>query len=212
MNPSLILAFWGTTFLLIVVPGPDWAFTLASGVRDRIVFPSVGGLMLGYALLTAIVAAGVAALVASTPIVLTLLTVIGAVYLVYLGIWLLRRPGSLHVPAADDAAPSPWWRQVAKGVGVSSLNPKGLLIFLALLPQFADPAGSWPFPVQIAILGLVFVLTCGLFYSFIGLGARAVLRTRPGVARIVSRVSGVAMIFIGLFLLIERLAPGLNGG
>ena len=153
MNPSLILAFWGTALILIIVPGPDWAFILGARLRDRIVFPAVGGLMIGYALLTVVVAAGVAALISGAPLLLTLLTFVGAAYLIYLGVGLLRDPSWLSRPSEVNVAPLPWWTQVTRGIGVSGLNPKGVLIFLAILPQFADPSGSWPFPVQIAALG-----------------------------------------------------------
>lgn len=202
MDPGLLLAFWATAFLLIVVPGPDWAFTLASGVRDRVVLPAVAGLMLGYAALTVVIAAGVGAVVARTPLVLTVLTVVGAAYLVFLGASLLARPGTLHT-VDGHTVPGRRWRRTLRGVGVSALNPKGLLIFLAMLPQFTDPAGSWPFPLQIGALGLVFVGTCGAFYTALGLGARAVLRTSPTASRVVSRISGAAMIAIAVALLAE---------
>jgi hypothetical protein len=57
---------------------------------------------------------------------------------------------------------------------------RGLLIFLAMLPQFTDAHGAWPVRVQLAGLSLVFVATCGGFYTIIGLAARAVLCTKPG--------------------------------
>jgi threonine/homoserine/homoserine lactone efflux protein len=203
-----VVTFWGVTLLLIIVPGPDWAFTLAAGLRDRVVYPAVGGLMIGYAILTAVVAAGVGALVAQNPVVLTVLTVVGAGYLIYLGVILLATPGSLHGPTTvNHPTASPWQRRILTGIGVSGLNPKGLLVFLALLPQFTDPNGTWPVPAQLAVLGLVFVLSCGIFYSALGLSTRAILRTRPAVSRPVSRLSGTAMLIIGLFLLVERLTP-----
>jgi threonine/homoserine/homoserine lactone efflux protein len=204
MRTGLVLAFWGVTVLLLVLPGPDRAFTLASGLRDRVVYPAVGGLMLGYAILTAVVAAGVGALVARNPVVLTVLTVVGTGYLVYLGVTVLARPGTQHRPANEDAPTASWRRRVLVGVGVSGLNPKGLLLFLALLPQFTDPDGTWPIPAQIAVLGLAFVLSCGAFYSALGLSARTILKARPAESRLVSRVSGTAMILLGLLLLVER--------
>jgi threonine/homoserine/homoserine lactone efflux protein len=208
MRSGSVVAFWGVTVLLIVVPGPDWAFTLAAGLRDRVVYPAVGGLMIGYAILTAVVAAGVGAFVGQNPMVLTVLTVVGAGYLIYLGVTLLAKPGTLHGPTTKDhPTGSRWQRRVLAGIGVSGLNPKGLLVFLALLPQFTDPNGTWPVPAQLAVLGLVFVVSCGVFYSALGLSTRAILRTRPAVAHAVSRVSGAAMIVIGLVLLVERLAP-----
>jgi threonine/homoserine/homoserine lactone efflux protein len=206
VNVGLVLAFWGITLVLIVIPGPDWAFTLASGVRDRVVLPAVAGLMIGYALITVVVALGVGALVTRTPAIMTGLTAAGAAYLTYLGVTLLARPA-----AVDDAATpvsdlsSYRWGHVLRGVGVSGLNPKGLLLFLAVLPQFTDPDHGWPVPAQLAALGSVFVATCGVFYAGLGLCARSMLRSRPDASRAMSRLSGAAMIAIGAVLLVERL-------
>jgi len=85
-----VVAFWGTSFLLIMTPGADWAYMITAGLRNRSVVPAASGLVLGYVALTAVVAAGVAALVARTPDVLTALTLIGAAYLIWLGVTGLR--------------------------------------------------------------------------------------------------------------------------
>jgi threonine/homoserine/homoserine lactone efflux protein len=203
VNPNLLLAFWALAFALIVVPGPDWAFILATSARSRGVLPAVAGLMIGYGLLTAIVAAGLGAVVARSSGVLTGLTAVGAAYLTYLGVSLLGRPSTLHeaAPAAPAATASPMLR----GVGVSGLNPKGLLVFLAMLPQFTDANGDWPLRVQLAALGLIFTASCGGFYAVLGLSARAVLATKPAATRLISRISGTAMIIVGLLLIVERI-------
>lgn len=217
MNPSLLVAFWGTAFLLIVVPGPDWAFILAAGTRHRFVVPAVTGLMIGYTLLTGLVAAGVGALVSRSAILLTVLTLAGAGYLIYLGAGLLRRHRQLHAEdtsniadanssSADPSVPPVGARSyVLRGIGVSGLNPKGLLIFVALLPQFTDPHGTWSLSLQMVALGLIFVLTCGGFYAIVGYSARTLLSTRPNASRLISRISGAGMILIALLLLLERI-------
>src|ERR1700709_1963566 len=83
MSVNAVFAFWGVALLLIVVPGADWAFTIGAGVQQRAVVPAVGGLVIGYALMTAVVAAGVGALVAGSPAALTALSVIGGAYLMW---------------------------------------------------------------------------------------------------------------------------------
>ncbi|RKS08808.1 threonine/homoserine/homoserine lactone efflux protein [Nocardiopsis sp. Huas11] len=205
MATTSIAGFWAVSVLLVLVPGADWAYTIAAGLRDRSVLPAVGGLMVGYAALTGVVAAGVAALIASTPAVLTALTALGALYLTWLGVATLRRPPA---PAASaEAGPAaPWVRRVLIGAGTSGLNPKGLLLFLALLPQFTDQDGAWPPAAQIGALGLVHTLSCGAVYACVGVLARTVLHARPAAARAVARTSGVAMIVIGAALLVERLS------
>lgn len=205
MTVREIAAFWTVAVLLIMAPGPDWAFTISAGLRGRSVLPAVAGLVIGYAAVTVIVAAGVGALVAGSAAVLTGLTVAGGAYLLWQGALTVARPAAPTVVAAQSGS---GWGVVARGIGVSGLNPKGLLMFLALLPQFTDRAGRWPIAGQIGVLGLVFVVTCGLFYLGLGSFARLVLHARPGVARAVSRVSGVAMIVIGVGLVVERLIAG----
>jgi len=202
MAVSSILGFWAVAFLLIAVPGADWAFTISAGLRGNTVLPAVAGLVLGYAMVTVIVAGGVGAVVAGTPAILTGLTVVGGGYLMWHGTTTFARPAAPTVPAAT---PATRWAILVKGFGVSGLNPKGLLIFLALLPQFTDRHRSWPVAAQIAVLGLVFTLTCAVFYLVLGSLARTVLHTRPAAARTVSRCAGAAMVVIGGVLLGDRL-------
>src|ERR1700761_2088218 len=200
-----VLAFWAICLLLIIVPGADWAFVISAGLGGRSVVPAVGGLVLGYTALTAVVAAGVGTLVARRPVLLTALTVAGGAYLIWRGAMTLAAPApDLDRSPAAVAGPEPAGPTLARGLGVSGLNPKGLLLFLALLPQFADRHGSWPLPAQLALLGLVFTVTCGTFYLGLGSVVRAVLRPRPWTARAVTRLSGGAMIVIGVALLAER--------
>jgi threonine/homoserine/homoserine lactone efflux protein len=203
MEAATVAAFWGVSLLFVVTPGADWAYAIAAGLRYRTVLPAVCGLLAGHLAVTIAVAAGVAALVAQSPIVVTALTVAGAIYLVWLGVGLLTRPP--QPPAAVEQAVIPWPRQLAKGAGVSGLNPKVFLLFLALLPQFTNPSDGWPLWSQIVLLGMVHILSCAVVYTAVGTGARTVLRARPGAARIVNRVSGAAMTAIGVVLVVEKL-------
>jgi len=201
MAAGTVVAFWLVALLLIVVPGADWAFTIGAGLAGRSVVPAVGGLVAGYSVVTAIVAAGVGAAVAGTPAALTGLTVAGGLYLIWHGVMTFRRPAQAR--AAEAAGTG--WATFVKGVGVSGLNPKGLLIFVALLPQFTSADASWPVGWQIAVLGLAFTLTCAVFYFVLGSLARTVLHARPAVARATGRFAGAAMVVIGAGLLADRL-------
>ncbi|MGI5205935.1 LysE family translocator [Spirillospora sp. CA-108201] len=203
MAVGSVLAFWAVALLLIVVPGADWAFIVGAGLRGGSVAPAVGGLIAGYAAVTAIVAAGVGALVAGSPSILTGLTAVGGLYLVWHGATTFARPSALDVrPGAGTR-----WSTFLRGVGVSGLNPKGLLIFLALPPQFTDPRFAWPVPAQLAVLGLTFMATCAAFYLCLGTLTRTVLTPHPAAARIVTRLSGAAMTAIGAWLLLDHLLP-----
>ena len=198
-----IAAFWAVATLLVAVPGADWAYVIGTVLSGRRVLLAVGGIVIGYAGITIVVAAGVGALVARTPASLTALTIAGGLYLVWLGVRALLRPAG-HGVAAGTAARSDR-ATLLRGIGVSGLNPKGLLVFLAVLPQFATPRGNWPLAVQLGILGVVFTLTCGVFYLSMGSAARRILDGRPAMSRVIARTSGAAMIVIGLLLLAEHL-------
>lgn len=203
MATGSVLAFWSVAFLLIAVPGADWAFTISAGLRGRSVLPAVSGLVTGYAAVTVVVAAGVGALVAGSPDLLTGLTLVGGAYLVWHGATTLMRPAA---PDPQGARPEGTdWRIFLRGIGVSGLNPKGLLIFVALLPQFTDPDGRWPIAGQIGVLGTTYMATCALFYLALGTVARGALQGRPAAARSIGRLSGAAMAGLGAWLLVDRL-------
>jgi threonine/homoserine/homoserine lactone efflux protein len=203
MAGGMVAAFWAVSFLLVITPGADWAYAIAAGLRHRTVLPAVGGLLAGHLTATAVVAAGVGALVARSPLILTVLTAAGALYLVWLGIGMLAHPAAPQAPTEEPSGS--WLRQAAKGAGISGLNPKVFLLFLALLPQFTDPDAAWPIAAQIVVLGLLHVASCAVVYTGVGTGARRVLRARPTAARAVTRFSGTAMIVIGVVLLAEQL-------
>jgi len=212
MNTQLLFACWGMMTLMVLVPGPDWAYIIAAGTRDRTIVPALGGILVGYLAAVTAVAVGVGAAVAALPWVLVGLTFAAAGYLSFLGIRVLRQPPALvagEAAAADGAAgradARPWLR-LAQGAGVSGLNPKGLLVLVVLLPQFTDAAGAWPIPLQLAVLGLIFVGSCALVYSVVGMGAKAVLRARPSAMRIISRVSGGAMVALAFVLVVEQVS------
>jgi threonine/homoserine/homoserine lactone efflux protein len=227
MPAGSVVAFWAVALLLIMVPGADWAFVLGVSVRGRSVLPAVGGLVLGYTGITIVVAAGVGAVVGRSPALLGGLTVVGGCYLIWHGATTFARPAAAstarRIAAPGSAAPGPGapgstaagpaagappgdtGRAVmVRGLGVSALNPKGLLIFLALLPQFTNPRWGWPVTAQLGLLGLVFAASCGAFYLGLGSAARKILAARPAAARAVTRFSGAAMVVIGALLLVRH--------
>ena len=202
MAAGVVAAFWMVSILFVLTPGADWAYASTAGLRYRSVVPASSGMLLGPLAMTAVVAAGVAAVLAQSPVLLTVLSTAGAAYLMWLGVGMLMSPPAPQEGELDGAGS--WARQTVKGVGVSGLNPKVFLLLLALLPQFTDPSGPWPLAAQIAMLGVVHVITCAVVYLGVGAGAKRVLRARPRAAEIVSRVSGAVMIALGPVLVIDQ--------
>ncbi|WP_192564657.1 LysE family translocator [Pseudomonas gozinkensis] len=203
MSLSVFVAFWAVSFLFVITPGADWAYAISAGLFGRVVVPAVAGLLIGHLLATLVVAAGVGGLVASNPLALSVLTIGGSLYLLWLGINMLRNPSTPE--AAESQASGSWSRWTIKGACVSGLNPKVFLLFLALLPQFTDPTAAWPVPMQIIALGLLHAFSCGVIYLLVGFGSRSVLQARPVAARFVSRLSGAIMMLIAAILLAEQL-------
>lgn len=231
MDPSGVLAYAGAAVALLALPGPDWAFMVDVGARGRRTTPAVAGLALGYVLMALVVAAGIGPLIAASPVALVIVTVGGAIYLSYLGITILRGSGRRRTaePSADAPAeqsesdnvaharesdgavitrtssPSKPQRLLLKGAGVSTLNPKALVLFVAFLPQFVSSSAPWPLVVQLAVLGLLWAAMSAIFYAALGVTVSKTLAARPRLAQGISTISGAAMILLGLFLVGEQL-------
>ncbi|MFH9658680.1 LysE family translocator [Streptomyces sp. NPDC017248] len=230
MDSGLLFSFLAVDLLLVCVPGADWAYVITTALRGAPVTRAVAGLVCGYALHTTLATAGLALLVAGSPALLTALTVAGAGYLLWLGWGVLRHPaipaatgsasatgaasptgtgtpGATGSACATGPAAGGGGRLFRRGCAISGLNPKGLLLYLSVLPQFLTLHGAHlPVPVQTATLGLLHMACCSAVYLTVGALARALLAARPAAARAVTRTSGAAMLGIGALLLVERLA------
>jgi threonine/homoserine/homoserine lactone efflux protein len=211
MNSTAVAAFATVAVTLIVLPGPDWVYLLTAGTHRRHVLPAVTGLVIGYLVLTVVVAAGIAPVVAATPAATVVLPIVGAAYLLYLGVATLR-----HAPATTSphthvpAAPASTRRFLRRGIGVSGLNPKSVLFFLAFLPQFTRADAAWPLPVQLAFLGALWAAIAAVVYTAMGFTAHHAVRGRPRRQRAISLAAGVAMMLAGTALLGEQLAHAVS--
>jgi threonine/homoserine/homoserine lactone efflux protein len=211
MNPQLFLAFLVVAAALACTPGVDWAYTIAAGLRQRSFVPAVAGLCGGYVLHTVLLAAGLAAVLAGMPGVLGWITLAGAGYLLWLGVGTLRswRGASFSADASGGAGTQ--LRTFLQGMGTSGINPKGLLFYVALIPQFVSSDAALPVPVQSGLLGMTFVALAGLVYTVVAMLSRTLLQSRPGAARAVTLASGIIMVALGAVLLGEQLLPFLPG-
>ncbi|MDQ0119424.1 MULTISPECIES: LysE family translocator [Pseudarthrobacter] len=207
MNPQLFLAFLVVAAALACTPGVDWAYTIAAGLRQRSFVPAVAGLCGGYVLHTALLVAGLAAVLAGMPGVLGWITLAGAGYLLWLGVGTLRSWRGASFSADAAVGPGTQLRTFLQGMGTSGINPKGLLFYVALIPQFVSADASLPVPVQSGLLGMTFVALAGLVYTVVALLSRTLLQSRPGAARAVTLASGIIMVVLGTVLLGEQLLP-----
>lgn len=213
MNLQLFLAFVVVAAALACTPGVDWAYSITAGLGRRSFVPAVAGLCSGYVLHTVLMVAGLAALLAGMPGVLGWITVAGAAYLLWLGTATIRswRGASFAAAAAVDSTGQNQLRTFLRGMGTSGINPKGLLFYVALVPQFVSAEAPLPVPVQSGLLGLTFVLLAAIVYTCVALLSRKLLQSRPGAARKVTLASGIIMVGLGAVLLSEQLLPLIAG-
>ncbi|WP_312178373.1 LysE family translocator [Arthrobacter sp.] len=248
MDLSQLAGFAAVSVTLAMTPGADWAYSISAGLRARRIAPAVAGLCAGYLFHTALIVAGLAALIAATPQLLLGLTLLGAAYLLWLGISTMRGwrsagftgGGTTPVTAAtttpvtaattaheattaqDTAAGggsgslalavrtpvrsrrAVEGRDFLKGLGTSATNPKALLLYLALIPQFVDADAAMAVPLQSLVLGLAHFTVSVFVYTFVALGARRLLRSRPAAARAVTLASGIIMVALSVVLLAEQ--------
>jgi threonine/homoserine/homoserine lactone efflux protein len=203
MRPGAVAAFLTIDVVLVLTPGPDWAYVIAVGLREGIVLPAVAGIVAGYVVLTVTVAAGLAVLIVTSPGALTAVTLAGAAYLVWLGASVVSRLSQSR-PTSAAGGGAGLLGVVARGAATSGLNPKALLLFVAVLPQFVERHGGVPVAAQIGVLGAIHTANCAVAYLGLGTVARNTLVKRPGAADVVTRASGVVMIVLGVLLVVER--------
>ena len=203
MEWGMVVAFWGVSMLFIMSPGADWSYAISAGIHKR-VLPSVTGLLFGHVLATLIVAAGLGLVLAQHPQALMVLSLLGAAYLAWMGWQMFRQPAT--PTAGEQMDDTHWGKWCWKGLCVSGLNPKVLLLFLALLPQFIRPNQDSSITVQILALGLVHIISCAAVYFAVGFASQAVLSARPKAAWVVGKVSGVMMVGIAVLIAFEQLS------
>jgi threonine/homoserine/homoserine lactone efflux protein len=192
------LLFVAASGVLVVIPGPTVLLVVsyALGQGWRVALPMAVGVALGDFTAMTLSLGGVGALLAASAEVFTVLKWIGAAYLVWLGIKLWRAGDRLDAsPRTDAVSPA---RMLAHAWLVTALNPKGITFFIAFLPQFIDPHGS--FLAQAVILEATFIglaFTNAAAYALLAARARSTVRN-PKVLRLVNRIGGTLLIGAGL--------------
>ena len=203
---SHLLAFALISFALIIVPGPNVIFVVTRSLmlgRAAGVGRAMGGVIGEYVQVMA-VAFGIGAIVERSVTLFTVIKLAGAGYLVYLGVHGIRHRRSLRNALNQAAEPRSIARILRDGIAVGVSNPKAIVFFAAVLPQFVDrQAGD--VPVQMLLLGATFVAIAGLCDSSWALAAgtaRAWFARSPRRLELVGGTGGLVMIGIGASLAI----------
>lgn len=196
-----LLAFAVTSLVLIAAPGPSVLFVISRALvlgRSGALATVVGN-GLGVYVQVIAVAFGIGAVVERSVAAFTAVKLAGATYLIYLGVHAIRHRSTLRANIQTAGGPAGAWSALRQGALVGVANPKAVVFFTAVLPQFVDrDAGR--LPVQMLLLGACFV-SIGLFSD--GLWALAASRARRWFARSPQRLSalggagGAVMIGLG---------------
>jgi RhtB (resistance to homoserine/threonine) family protein len=204
-----LLVFIGVAAVVILVPGPDTAVVTKNVLVHgrRAAFGTSLGVSAGLSVWTVAAALGVVSVVRASAVAFTVLKLIGALYLVWLGLQALRAASHSESGARALTADKPAMDALdgfRQGLLSDLANPKIGIFFTSLLPQFVDPGHSVLLPFL--ALGAVFVLMTLLWLSAYCLIAARAAETlqRPGVKAAMDRVTGVVLIALGLRLALEH--------
>lgn len=197
------LAFAIASAVLLALPGPTVmlvvSFALGQGKRSALA--TVPGVALGDLVAMTISLAGAGAILATSAAAFTVLKLVGAAYLIWLGIGLWRA-----APRRFEAVPATGRRLFRDSFTVTVLNPKGIVFFIAFVPQFISPA--MPVLPQMALLVATFVILAAINVTLWALAAGA-MRDRLASARaqqIVARIGGSFLILAGVITALTRRA------
>jgi threonine/homoserine/homoserine lactone efflux protein len=199
MHIQTLLLFSATVLPLICTPGPDMLFIASQAISgSRAGIRATAGVVLGYCVHSLLVSIGLAAVVAASPVLFEIIRWVGITYLAYLAYKLFRSaitPGSLIT-----SAPQPR-RQLLKGFLTALLNPKGMLIYVAILPQFMAPDGNAT--LQAIVLSATFMFWCAVVYTSLSLiigrlgGTKALSTLRR---RIIDGIAGTMLLLAAGFM------------
>ena len=205
MSIQLWLAFVAASAVLLIIPGPTIltviSYSVAHGRRANA--PLVAAVALGDSTALVVSLLGLGALLATSAFWFTAIKWVGGLYLLYLGIKLLRAGISPAVLAAR-AAPGSRWRLFTNTYLVTALNPKGIVFFVAFLPQFIDPRTS--VTPQLWVLALTFVAMAALnatLYAVFAGSARRLLAS-PRAQRRFNLAGGSLLSTAGIWALLAR--------
>jgi threonine/homoserine/homoserine lactone efflux protein len=207
-----LLAFAAVSFALIVVPGPSVLFVVGRAVAygRRAALATVVGNAAGMYAQVLLVALGLGAVVERSITVFTVVKLAGSAYLMWLGVQAIRRrrdaSAALDAVGGAGAVASPSARTFAtEGLVVGLANPKAIVFFAAILPQYVERGGA-PAPVQMALLGVVFVAIALVSDSVWGLvagTARDWFARSPRRIERLGAVGGAVMVGLGLRLAVS---------
>lgn len=206
MSLSTYLLFLPACFAINMAFGPNNLLSVTNGARHG-VSPAViaaSGRLVAFALMIAVAGLGMGAVLVASELAFDVIKYIGAAYLVWIGIRLLRAPApEADVPSRDTAAPPSLRALARQEFTVAAGNPKAILVFTAFFPQFVVPGAYASSYVLLGATFLVFELVAIALYALLGARMRR-LANGSRAMRWFNKVSGSMMVGFGLLLALTR--------
>lgn len=201
------LAFLLGSVLFIVIPGPSVLFVIGRALAHdrRVAVASAVGNAIGMLFLIVAAAFGLGQLAEHSAVVFTAIKLVGAAYLVYLGVRTFRSRGELLLTALGGPDPATDRHALAQGVVVGVTNPKAIAFFAAVLPQFVDTTTAGP-TTQMLVLGLLFVLLASGLDSLWAVAAGTAsswIASSPRQLSVFRGAGGLMMILMGVDLAVS---------
>lgn len=201
-DPAQLALFVVASAILAVTPGPDIIYVITRGAAQgpRAGVAAAAGLSTGIIGHTMLCVAGISAVLAASAPAFTAIKLLGAVYLIYLGVQMWRARERPDLPRDGERRPlAAIYRQ---SIVMNLLNPKVALFFLAFLPQFVA-ADAGPVAVQLGVLGVIFMIVSFAVMSVAGFAGgeiRKRLARSQRAARWVQCTAGGVLIALGISL------------
>jgi len=200
MDLSLWMTFVGATLLLLIIPGPTVVLVLTYALTQgrRVAVASAAGVALGDFIAMTASLVGLGALVLASSTLFVALKWVGAAYLVWMGIGMIRSAGSAKAIQIDDAPQLSAGAVFRNAAVVTALNPKGIVFFIAFVPQFirTDAALAPQFAILIATFVNLATINV-LVYALLADRLRATIR-HPSVLAWMTRIGGGVLIAMGV--------------
>jgi threonine/homoserine/homoserine lactone efflux protein len=211
LEPTLYAGFIVAAVLVVISPGPDTLlvlrYTLLGG--RKIGFATVSGVQLGILCHIAAAVLGLSVLIISVPIAFHAVAIAGTLYLAYIGVQSVRA-GTLDISpkVASHALAVGRARAIRDAVITNVLNPKVIMLFVALMPNFVAPARA-SVPLQLGLLGVTLFAINIVWQTGLVLGADQLRRWlwRPAVQRGISIATGLIFIGFAVLLFVEHVLP-----
>jgi len=206
-SPDRLAAFALASFVLIVIPGPSVLFAISRALaygRRAALTTAVGGAVGSFTAATA-VGFGVGAIIQTSAVIYTVIKLAGAAYLIYLGVQAIRHRRALREAFEAQAAPIGGGRTLLQGFIVGVTNPKTVVFFAAILPQFVDPSAGHA-SLQMVALGAVFAaiaLAMDSVWSVAAGTVRSWFARSAGRLELVGGAAGLTMVGLGVGLAVS---------